>query len=364
MELNLFDGQKDLSEKEIKERYNSHMLAYLVSDYSTSLREIDDNFLEDLDVNEVVSEENENKLKDIIEGELTKVANTDLLDFFTGEVGEKLIKAGLIESEEDLQYRKTLSERFGNKEILEGFTVSNLTDSFIRGKLFGVERVADSEKEVEEGELRNAILNNNLREAYPDIKHEHNTYKMEGEMNKKYPIEYSKTADEKDEKLPTKSITTKIFDTHEQITELYDKADIGYTVEKETSETSQKALFSKTSSFVEGSNRNPGSMLDKIYKSDLNATHISANYDENGRLKYDTFKTFRLEIGENAKTEKVTLQVTNYTITPNIGRTRVKVTPQEIRVRQGSGEIQKDLQEVLNVISRNYSTLNNEVRQI
>ena len=53
MELNLFDGQRDLSEKKIQERYNSHMLAYLVSDYSTSLREIDDNFLEDLDVDEV-----------------------------------------------------------------------------------------------------------------------------------------------------------------------------------------------------------------------------------------------------------------------------------------------------------------------
>ena len=92
MELNLFDGQKDLSEKEIKERYNSHMLAYLVSDYSTSLREIDDNFLEDLDVDEVVSEKDENKLKKIIQGELIKVANTDLLDFFTGEVEEKLIK--------------------------------------------------------------------------------------------------------------------------------------------------------------------------------------------------------------------------------------------------------------------------------
>ena len=105
-------------------------------------------------------------------------------------------------------------------------------------------------------------------------------------------------------------------------------------------------------------------MLDKIYKSDLNATHISANYDDNGRLIYDTFRTFRLEIGENAKTEKVTLQVINYTITPNIGRTRVKVIPQEIRVRQSSGEIQKDLQEVLNVISRNYSTLENEVRRI
>jgi hypothetical protein len=364
MELNLFDGQKDLSEKEIKERYNSHMLAYLVSDYSTSLREIDDNFLEDLDVNEVVSEENENELKDIIEGELTKVANTDLLDFFTGEVGKKLIKAGLIETEEDLQYRKTLSERFGNKEILEGFTVSNLTDSFIRGKLFGVERVADSEKEVEEGELRNAILNNNLKETYPEFKHPFNPLTLEDEMNRKYPVKSSQTADEKEERLPTKSITTKIFDTHEQITELYDKANIGYTVEKETSEISQKALFSKTSSFVEGSNRNPGSMLDKIYKSDLNATHISANYDDNGRLIYDTFRTFRLEIGENAKTEKVTLQVINYTITPNIGRTRVKVTPKELRVRQGSGDIQKDLQEVLNVISRNYSTLNNEVRRI
>ena len=138
MELNLFDGQKDLSEKEIEKRYNSHMLAYLVSDYSTSLREIDDNFLEDLDVDEVVSEEDENKLKKIIQSELTKVANTDLLDFFTGEVAKKLIDAGLIESREDLQYRKTLSERFGNKEILEGFTVSNLTDSFIRGKLYGV----------------------------------------------------------------------------------------------------------------------------------------------------------------------------------------------------------------------------------
>ena len=68
MELNLFDGQKDLSEKQIKERYNSHMLAYLVSDYSTSLREIDDNFLEDLDVDEVVSEKDENKLKKIIQG--------------------------------------------------------------------------------------------------------------------------------------------------------------------------------------------------------------------------------------------------------------------------------------------------------
>ena len=224
MELNLFDGQKDLSGKEIEERYNSHMLAYLVSDYSTSLREVDDNFLEDLDVDEVVSEEDENELKDIIEGELTKVANTDLLDFFTGEVGEKLIKAGLIESEEDLQYRKTLSERFGNKEILEGFTVSNLTDSFIRGKLFGVERVADSEKEVEEGELRNAILNNNLKETYPDIKHPNNPYKMEGEMNIKYPISNTKTADEEEEGLPTKSITTKIFDTHEQIIKLYEKA--------------------------------------------------------------------------------------------------------------------------------------------
>ena len=83
MELNLFDGQKDLSEKQIKARYNSHMLAYLVSDYSTSLREIDDNFLEDLDVDEVVSEKDENKLKKIIQGELIKVANTDLLDFFT-----------------------------------------------------------------------------------------------------------------------------------------------------------------------------------------------------------------------------------------------------------------------------------------
>ena len=41
-------------------------------------------------------------------------------------------------------------------------------------------------------------------------------------------------------------------------------------------------------------------MLDKIYKSDLNATHISANYDDDGRLIYDTFRTFRLEIGENA----------------------------------------------------------------
>ena len=363
MELNLFDGQKDLSEKQIKERYNSHMLAYLVSDYSTSLREIDDNFLEDLDVDEVVSEKDENKLKKIIQGELIKVANTDLLDFFTGEVEEKLIKAGLIESKEDLQYRKTLSERFGNKEILEGFTVSNLSDSFIRGKLFGVERVADSEKEVEEGELRNAILNNNLKEVFTDAKSEFNPLKMETEMNTKYPVEYSQTADEEDKKLPTKSITTKIFDTHEQITELYDKANIGYTVEKETSETSQKALFSKTSSFVEGSKRDIGSMLDKIYKSDLNATHISANYDDDGRLIYDTFRTFRLEIGENAKTEKVTLQVINYTITPNIGRTRVKVTEQEVRVRQGSGEIQKDLQEVLNVISRNYSTLNNEVRQ-
>ena len=364
MELNLFDGQRDLSEKQIEERYNSHMLAYLVSDYSTSLREIDDNFLDDLDIDEVVSEENENKLKKIIQSELTKVANTDLLDFFTGEVGKKLIKAGLIESEEDLQYRKTLSERFGNKEILEGFTVSNLTDSFIRGKLFGAERVADSEKEVEEGELRNAILNNNLKETYPDIKHPNNPLKMEREMNTKYPVEYSQTADEEDKRLPTKSITTKIFDTHEQITELYDKAKIGYTVEKETSETSQRALFSKTASFVEGSNKNPGSMLDKIYKSPINATHIAANYDDNGRLIYDTFRTFRLEIGENTKTEKVTLQVINYTITPNIGRTRVKVTPKEIRVRQGSGEIQKDLQEVLNVISRNYSTLENEVRRI
>ena len=92
MELNLFDGQKDLSEKQIKERYNSHMLAYLVSDYSTSRREIDDNFLEDLDVDEVVSEKDENKLKKIIQGELIKVANTDLLDFFTGEVEEKLIR--------------------------------------------------------------------------------------------------------------------------------------------------------------------------------------------------------------------------------------------------------------------------------
>ena len=308
MELNLFDGQKDLSEKEIKERYNSHMLAYLVSDYSTSLREIDDNFLEDLDVDEVVSEEDENELKDIIEGELTKVANTDLLDFFTGEVGKKLIEAGLIESKEDLQYRKTLSEKFGNKEILEGFTVSNLTDSFIRGKLFGVERVADSEKEVEEGELRNAILNNNLKEA--DLKGA-KPLKMETEMNTKYPVKNTQTADEDKQGLPTKSITTKIFDTHEQIIELYEKAKIGYTVEKETSETSQKALFSKTSSFVEGSKRDTGSMLDKIYKSDLNATHISANYDDNGRLIYDTFRTFRLEIGENAKTEKVTLQVIN-----------------------------------------------------
>jgi hypothetical protein len=112
MKLNLFDGQKDLSEKEIKERYNSHMLAYLVSDYSTSLREIDDNFLEDLDVDEVVSEEDENELKDIIEGELTKVANTDLLDFFTGKVGEKLIKAGLIESKEELYLKNSVIKKY------------------------------------------------------------------------------------------------------------------------------------------------------------------------------------------------------------------------------------------------------------
>ena len=155
-------------------------------------------------------------------------------------------------------------------------------------------------------------------------------------------------------------ITSNVFDF---IIELYEKAKIGYTVEKETSETSQRALFSKTSSFVEGHNRNAGSMLERLYKSPINTTHIDANY-ENGRLIYDTFRTFRLEIGENANTEKVTLEVTNYTITPNIGRTRVKVTPKEIRVRQGSGEIQKDLQEVLNVISRNYSTLDNEVRRI
>ena len=363
MELNLFDGQKDLSEKQIEERYNSHMLAYLVSDYSTSLREIDDNFLEDLDVDEVVSEEDENKLKKIIQSELTKVANTDLLDFFTGEVGKKLVKAGLIESEEDLQYRKTLSERFGNKEILEGFTVSNLTDSFIRGKLFGVERIADSEKEVEEGELRNAILNNNLKEVFTDAKNEFNPSKMQANMHLKYPTKKTQTSAEKAERLKTASITSTIIDTHEQIIELYEKAKIGYTVEKETSETSQRALFSKTSSFVEGHNRNAGSMLERLYKSPINTTHIDANY-ENGRLIYDTFRTFRLKIGENANTEKVTLQVINYTITPNIGRTRVKVTPKELRVRQGSGEIQKDLQEVLNVISRNYSTLNNEVRQI
>jgi len=361
MELNLFDGQRDLSEKKIQERYNSHMLAYLVSDYSTSLREIDDNFLEDLDVDEVVSEEDEDKLKDIIKGELTKIANTDLLDFFTGEVGKKLIKAGLIESEEDLQYRKTLSEKFGNKEILEGFTVSNLTDSFIRGKLFGVERIADSEKEVEEGELRNAILNNNLKEANIEGA---KPLEMQRDMHLKYPTEQTETQADKAGGLGKESSTLTIIDTHEQITELYEKANIGYTVERETSETSQRALFSKTSSFVEGHNRDAGSMLEKLYKSPINTTHIAANYDDNGRLIYDTFRTFRLKIGENANTEKVTLEVINYTITPNIGRTRVKVTPKEIRVRQGSGEIQKDLQEVLNVISRNYSTLENEVRRI
>lgn len=356
MELNLFDGQKDLSEKEIEKRYNSHMLAYLVSDYSTSLREIDDNFLEDLDVDEVVSEENEDKLKDIIEGELTKVANTDLLDFFTGEVAKKLIDAGLIESKEDLQYRKTLSDKFKNKDILEDLTVSNLTDSFIRGKLFGVERIADSEKEVEKGELRNAILNNNLKEVFTKDEDEENPTNMQIEMLAK-----------------NEGGNKTILDTHEQITDLYDKAKIKYTVMSDTKEINLPA--NKNTPFVVGT-VNTGQIIDKLEKNGkLNMTNINANIEQ-GVYKYDTFKTFSLEIIENDAKGRVNITLTNYTITPNIGRTRFKIPIKEgkdnrpeklarLKIQAFTpDEIQKDLQEVLNVISRNYSTLNNEVRRI
>ena len=356
MELNLFDGQKDLTQEEIKKRYNSHMLAYLVSDYSTSLREIDDNFLEDLDVDEVVSEENEDELKDIIQGELTKVANTDLLDFFTGEVAKKLIDAGLIESKEDLQYRKTLSDKFKNKDILEDLTVSNLTDSFIRGKLFGVERIADSEKEVEEGELRNAILNNNLKEVFTKDKDEKNPKNMQIKMLAK-----------------NEGGNKTILDTHEQITDLYDKAKIKYTVMSDTKEINLPA--NKDTPFVVGT-VNTGQIIDKLEKNGkLNMTNINANIEQ-GVYKYDTFKTFSLEIIENDAKGRVNITLTNYTITPNIGRTRFKIpikegkdnTPEKLaRLKIQAftpDEIQKDLQEVLNVISRNYSTLNNEVRRI
>tara|TARA_R100001015_G_C4629540_1_gene190476 strand:- start:212 stop:1282 length:1071 start_codon:yes stop_codon:yes gene_type:complete len=356
MELNLFDGQKDLSEKEIKERYNSHMLAYLVSDYSTSLREIDDNFLEDLDVDEVVSEENEDELKDIIQDELTKVANTDLLDFFTGEVGEKLMKAGLIESKEDLQYRKTLSDKFKNKDVLEDLTVSNLTDSFIRGKLFGVERLADSEKEVEKGELRNAILNNNLKEVFTKETDEENPTQMQIAMLRE-----------------NKGDNKTILDTHDQITDLYAEAEIKYTVMSDTKEINLP--INKDTPFVVGT-VNTGEIIDKLEKNGkLNMTHMNANVEQ-GVYKYDTFKTFRLEIIENDVKGRVNITLTNYTITPNIGRTRFRIpikegkdnTPEKLaRLRIQAftpDEIQKDLQEVLNVISRNYSTLNNEVRRI
>ena len=356
MELNLFDGQKDLTQEEIEKRYNSHMLAYLVSDYSTSLREIDDNFLEDLDVDEVVSEEDEDKLKDIIEGELTKVANTDLLDFFTGEVAKKLIDAGLIESKEDLQYRKTLSDKFKNKDILEDLTVSNLTDSFIRGKLFGVERIADSEKEVEEGELRNAILNNNLKEVFTKDKDEKNPKNMQIKMLAK-----------------NEGGNKTILDTHEQITDLYDKAKIKYTVMSDTKEINLPA--NKDTPFVVGT-VNTGQIIDKLEKNGkLNMTNINANIEQ-GVYKYDTFKTFSLEIIENDAKGRVNITLTNYTITPNIGRTRFKIpikegkdnTPEKLaRLKIQAftpDEIQKDLQEVLNVISRNYSTLENEVRRI
>jgi len=355
MKLNLFDGQKDLSVKEIEKRYNSHMLAYLVSDYSISLREIDDNFLEDLDVDEVVSEEDEEKLKVIIQGELTKVANTDLLDFFTDEVGEKLIEAGLIESKEDLQYRKTLSEKFKNKDVLEDLTVSNLNDSFIRGKIFGVERLADSEKEVEEGELRNAILNNNLKEVFTKDDDEANPIKMQIEMLGK-----------------NEGDNTTILDTHDQITDLYVKAKIKYTVMSDTKEINITA--NKETPFVVGT-ANTGQIINKLEKDGkLNMAHMNANIEQ-GVYKYDTFKTFRLEIIENDVKGRVNITLTNYTITPNIGRTRFKIpvktgkdnTPEKLARTKIQAftpdEMQKDLQEVLNVISRNYSTLENEVRQ-
>jgi len=346
------------------------MVAYLVSDYSYALRSIDDNFLDDLEIEDVVStEKNETKLKDIITDQLNKVGNIDLLDFFDGTVSKILIDGDLIESDKELDYRKTLSEKFENKDVLENLEVSNLSDDFYRGKMFSIERTADPEKDVEEGLLRNAILNNNLLEAdLEDAK----PSKMQTEMHIKYPPKSVKTATEEKEELETASKIVTIIDTHEQIKELYDKANIKYRVEQETSSASEPSR--KTFAFHEGHMKDVGSMLDRLYGSNLNTTHIDANY-ENGALIYDTFRTFRSTISENKKEGKVGLEVINYTIQPNIGATRFKIPVKtgaenrpeklarnEIQVIRGAAELPPEIQQFLNIISRNYATLENEVR--